>query len=270
MTERGAGESRKNPYHDDDDMADMRYRNFVDHDEGQESDENANPAADGGNNLHAVNIEPSVEMAGGQSAGRGPRRIRGAMLHKSVGCSKAMAVCLLLLILGSILMIAIVASFARPRCMSPGTNATSIPPTVAPTQIPGPWKNVRLPDNIKPWNYTIFLHPNLTTFKVRGNVDIALQASSESTEPTDFIVFHAADMNVTEPAQILPRKSSLKPIDIVSMIRTEKPHELVYLKLAKPIPRGEIYTLSLDFDYTLGEGLKGFYRSSYKVGNEKR
>ena len=269
MTERGAGESRKDHlYHDD--MADMQYRNFVDHDEGQESDENANPAADGGNNLHAVNIEPSVEMAGGQSTGRGPRKIRGAMLHKSVGCSKAMAVCLLLLILGSILMIAIVASFARPRCMNPGTNATSTPPTVAPTEIPGPWKNVRLPDNIIPRNYTIFLHPNLITNEVVGNVDIVLQANSESTELTNFIVFHAADMNVTEPTRIVPQESSQDPIEVVSMIRTEKPYELVYLELAKSIPPGKIYTLSLEFNYTLAEGLKGFYRSTYKIGNEER
>ncbi|XP_072020632.1 endoplasmic reticulum aminopeptidase 1-like isoform X2 [Amphiura filiformis] len=191
-------------------------------------------------------------------------------MYKSVGCSKVAAVCLLLLILCSILLIAIVASFARPRCIPTDdeTSDTQTPsqkgPIMGDDGRPFGWQEIRLPNDIKPLNYTLFLHPNLTTNQVLGSVEIVMNA----TKSTNFIVFHAASMNITKPSKIDLQGSDSK-INIVKMQRTKK-NEQVYLKLASKIQQGRKYVLNLDFDYTLADGLNGFYRSTYKVGEEER
>ncbi len=273
MTERGGKDTEK-----DDEMAAMNYRNFDnEEDAGHNSDDSRNPAVDGGNALHAVNVEPSVEMASGHSTGRGPRKLRGRVMVKNVGCSKLMAVCLLLLILGSILMIAIVASFARPRCILSSNNTETTPAPAKSGPVLGDdgklfgWQDIRLPTDVKPLNYTIDLHPNLTSpYQVLGQVQFTLNV----TKSTDFIVFHATEMNITKPSKVFEEKKpgsgrEQNSINVVKMQRTKK-NEQVYLKLASSMKKGLKYILTLKFNYTLADGLDGFYRSTYKAGNEKR
>lgn len=280
MTERGAiddsGVSRGVIRHTENNnsrnnrrMADMNYRQF--NDDGSETGDPPHP--DGDHTLH-VDVEPAVEMGGHSTGGRsggGGRRVHGGLVYKSVGCSKMMAICLLLFILASILMIALVASFARPGCV-PTVNVTL--PEPKPTQpldtdgVLFPWKSIRLPNSIRPLNYTLFLNPDLATGKVIGHVEITVQA----TDATDFIVLHAADMNITKPRSLRTVKvdnSSPTTISVTKMQRYDK-NEMVHLSLARSIEAGRSYLLALDFDYSLRDGLEGFYRSTYKVGTEER
>lgn len=44
---------------------------------------------------------------------------------------------------------------------------TSVP--IATNGQPFPWHNIRLPNFVKPLKYNLTIHPNLTTFEVKGS-----------------------------------------------------------------------------------------------------
>ncbi|GBN81041.1 hypothetical protein AVEN_115984-1, partial [Araneus ventricosus] len=98
----------------------------------------------------------------------GPDKIR------RVVCSKHQAFCVTGLVLASLLVIAMVASFARPMPRCPMITSTEFlfttPPSVK--QVPKSksgeefsWHDIRLPPFIVPVHYSLFMHPNLVTFE---------------------------------------------------------------------------------------------------------
>jgi aminopeptidase N len=56
-----------------------------------------------------------------------------------------------------------------------------------------PWKRMRLPNNLQPISYKLFLHPNLTTLDYTGHVEIDIQVINE----TNILIFHQLHLNVT-------------------------------------------------------------------------
>ncbi|KOB68844.1 Uncharacterized protein OBRU01_14566, partial [Operophtera brumata] len=59
-----------------------------------------------------------------------------------------------------------------------------------------PWRGARLPTFVVPKHYSLWLHPNLTTGELRGEVSIDLKVDRD----TSFVVLNVRDMNVTERA----------------------------------------------------------------------
>ena len=119
-----------------------------------------------------------------------------------------------------------------------------------------PWPDIRLPPNVHPVHYELFLHPNLTTFAMTGSVEILLTVDRE----TNFFVVHSKDLNVSE---VTVFTVTGKPIEVKKFLLS-KNQEQLYIELTNPImPSVRNYTLKVTFERILEEKLEGFYISSY-------
>lgn len=56
-----------------------------------------------------------------------------------------------------------------------------------------PWKNIRLPKDLQPDRYKLWLHPNLTSLELSGNVEIDVDVVKE----TNLIIIHQQNLNIT-------------------------------------------------------------------------
>lgn len=137
--------------------------------------------------------------------------------------------------------------------------------------------NLRLPDNIKPIKYNLFLHPNITDnkFGFTGHVKILVEASKVS----DSIVLHSKHLNITSitvyKGEDAMKKESEKATEQLKVDdhKLHKKHEFLTIMLAKNSKLGpkQKAVVSIKFSGSLSEGLEGFYKSSYKTkSGEKR
>lgn len=124
------------------------------------------------------------------------------------------------------------------------------------------WQNLRLPTDIKPLRYLVYLHPNLTTFHFSGKVDVLFKCEKATSE----IVLHAKHMTF---AKTLPKvvlivngKTPSKNIGVNS-IRECQELEMISIELKEPLEKGKIYFLKIEFESQLADKLVGFYKSSY-------
>ncbi|KAL3696886.1 hypothetical protein R1sor_010962 [Riccia sorocarpa] len=120
--------------------------------------------------------------------------------------------------------------------------------------------SMRLPRFAEPHRYDIELMPNLDTCKFDGKVAIRL----EILESTDHIVLNAADLNIYEKSVSL-RTSATRQVLWPTRIELVKEDELLILTFEDTLPLGNAL-LSMDFQGTLNDQMKGFYRSTYTVG----
>lgn len=123
------------------------------------------------------------------------------------------------------------------------------------------WDNVRLPSNVAPLSYQIDLHPDLTKFHVQGTSTIEVNVSSPEDKA---IVLHAKNMNITSHSLHMVSGSGLVNIPLNTSFFFA-PHDFYVMPVLKTVQPG-IYQLKFVFEYTLGNGLVGFYRSEYKDG----
>jgi hypothetical protein len=56
-----------------------------------------------------------------------------------------------------------------------------------------PWKHIRLPKDLHPDRYKLWIHPNLTTLKFAGTVEIDVHVTKE----TNLVVLHQQGLNIT-------------------------------------------------------------------------
>ncbi|MDA0797520.1 MAG: M1 family metallopeptidase [Chloroflexi bacterium] len=112
----------------------------------------------------------------------------------------------------------------------------------------------RLPANVRPVRYAIELAPDLTSFTFTGSEKIAVQVA----EPTWQILLNAAEMEITAASVTLADGTS-----ITASASVDEDAERATLLLESELPAGEA-TLSLTFNGTLNDQLRGFYRSQYE------
>ncbi|XP_024545712.1 aminopeptidase M1 isoform X1 [Selaginella moellendorffii] len=122
----------------------------------------------------------------------------------------------------------------------------------------------RLPTSVLPRHYNLRLKPDLQACVFDGDLSVDV----EVVEGVDEIIINAADLKVRDGSvSFRPTGSSqvLKPatLDLVT------DHEILVMKFKEALPVGQ-GTLSMSFEGTLNDQMKGFYRSSYSVGDEKR
>ena len=151
---------------------------------------------------------------------------------------------------------------------TPVATTTSVVSTTQATATNGdpfPWSDARLPTFAKPLEYELFLHPNLTTFDVKGNVTIHFN----TTERVYFIILHAKDMNISTPVDVVLLNQKKPSVGVEKLLFYEK-NEQISVHFQEPIEADVHCVLTLDFNYTLVDGLDGFYRSSYKKDGADR
>ncbi|GMY28909.1 aminopeptidase M1-like [Fagus crenata] len=120
----------------------------------------------------------------------------------------------------------------------------------------------RLPKFAVPKHYDIKLKPDLTAYNFGGSVSIELNI----VEDTSFIVLNAAELSVDTTSVSLTRHQQvLKP----SKVDVVEKDEILVLEFADTLPIG-IGLLTINFQGTLNNKMKGFYRSTYEHNGVKK
>lgn len=125
-----------------------------------------------GNELLSSDVSRFV--AGAENSNGRPPRDRNVAV-----CSQKRALCVTATVLGALLGVALLIAYAGPQdcpCMgkmpkgysSDGYNSSEKFEPYATNGQLFPWLLPFLPSNIKPNRYNILIHPNLTTFEVKG------------------------------------------------------------------------------------------------------
>ncbi|KAK4580843.1 hypothetical protein RGQ29_024479 [Quercus rubra] len=112
----------------------------------------------------------------------------------------------------------------------------------------------RLPKFAVPKRYDIRLKPNLTTCKFTGSVAIVLKIVAD----TSFIVLNAAELSIDTTSVLKPLK-----VDVV------EEDEILVLNFANTLPIG-LGLLTIHFQGSLNDKMKGFYLSTYEHNGEKK
>ena len=194
---------------------------------------------------------------------------------RQIICSQRKAICVVSSIIVAIFLIALVAAFARPSCEPCASMAKSeenvkdstvSKEPIATNGEPFPWKNIRLPDTIIPETYSIYLHPNLTTFNFNGYVDISFYVRTS----TNFLVLNSRNLNVSSisiQSLSVGRQFAIEVVKQLEYIQNQQ----IYISFGQKLEAGNRYQLKLEFAGILSANLAGFYKSSYRrPDGEKR
>ncbi|XP_031564452.1 glutamyl aminopeptidase-like [Actinia tenebrosa] len=123
------------------------------------------------------------------------------------------------------------------------------------------WQDIRLPTNLVPQKYRVELHPNITTFKFTGTVDMLLKC----VKNTDKIFFHAKTMELTN-IKVAKIKENADKLEVLSIkkITSSKDLEMHAIQVNDELQADQEYIVFVQFKASLSEKLFGFYKSSYK------
>ncbi|CAI9784920.1 unnamed protein product [Fraxinus pennsylvanica] len=120
----------------------------------------------------------------------------------------------------------------------------------------------RLPKFAIPNCYDLKLKPDLAACKFTGAVDISVDVVSV----TKFLVLNAAELSVSPDS--VNFTSNNKVVEVFDVEMCEK-DEIIVLEFEENLPLG-VGVLSMDFEGTLNDKMKGFYRSTYEHNGEKK
>lgn len=152
-----------------------------------------------------------------------------------------------------------------------GSGTTEKPSVEKPTEPfarPEPWYKIRLPQNILPIHYELFLDPHLEQNTFQGKVSILIKVT-EKSDYMSYILIHINDMNVTDAKVYKPAKSnSATPGEEVALKDTfEYPeNDFFVFHLEDDLEVGQ-YVLVMSYKSTFSSQLNGLYISTYT--NEK-
>lgn len=140
-------------------------------------------------------------------------------------------------------------------------NITRLPPTTPTTdhnQKP-PYYNIRLPKNIVPMHYDIFLDVNMESLEVNGTATISVQI----TNRTRYVIIHAAsDLVITG---LVTNRMTGRIAPVSRQVNHWK-NEYHVIELKEELEPG-FYALQYWFSYKLKKNLRGFYVSMLKGKN---
>ncbi|XP_078048992.1 puromycin-sensitive aminopeptidase isoform X1 [Augochlora pura] len=113
----------------------------------------------------------------------------------------------------------------------------------------------RLPTDVLPCHYEIFLTPNLKTFVFNGKMNVNVDV----VKSTDTVVVNSMDINIKSVAFHCQEKDPIltKKIDI------SIPDETITFIFNEKLPSGKSGYLSVEFDGEINDKMKGLYRSKY-------
>lgn len=197
---------------------------------------------------------------------------KGAFYTSPVAtCSRRQAILILGVILATLLACSLIVAFVRPaKCdhVDEGFNfhdevkPTSPPEAFATNGDPFPWNDIRLPTTLLPLQYSVVLHPNLTTLFLRGEMKVIFTVLEE----TNFIVFHGN--NVTLTVVMVKDKNQREVLN--TRILYYPYHQQIYIELKNYLKVGSNYSLALRYEGTVRTDLEGIYLSTYNLPNKKK
>ena len=120
----------------------------------------------------------------------------------------------------------------------------------------------RLPKNVRPLSYDVYLKTELENFTFEGDVKIRVQV----LENTNEIILHTNKQNIEVLSVSGPDTEEV--IITETNINDEK-HFLI-INSSSVFSADTEYDISINFTAILSEDMTGFYRSTYSFGNETR
>ncbi|XP_041081686.1 aminopeptidase Ey-like [Polyodon spathula] len=138
--------------------------------------------------------------------------------------------------------------------------------TTSPPQ--NPWNRVRLPDSLKPLEYSVELWPRLTPTEGLYTFTGKSVVIFECVKATNLILIHSKKLNLTAPAELYGSAGSTPPAITNSWM--EKATEFLVIQLQSNLEAGKTYSLSTKFVGELADDLAGFYRSEYMEDGVKK
>ena len=189
---------------------------------------------------------------------------------KQLVCSKGRATAIVVTCGIGILIITVIASFARPGsiCVKPEsaklTPNTTIDDIYATNGEVFPWQYIRLPETIEPISYNIFLHPNISLFKYSGSVQI--KARIKTT--TSMIVLHTKNLTINkvlvQPMLQEGTAEKIAAINVKKCLEFLKNEQLAIIT-DRDMHQSTGILITVEFEAKLVSKLAGFYLSSYKT-----
>ena len=129
------------------------------------------------------------------------------------------------------------------------------------------YAKIRLPTDLKPLRYRIYLHPNLTTFDVFGATRILIKCLTATKK----VILHFKGHTISDirllNGSYLDRPINVEDVLVKNSYRVNAEKELLMVESPKILEVGKNYTLIIRYNGTLSETLQGFYRSSYKTNS---
>ncbi|KAK6162011.1 hypothetical protein DH2020_001852 [Rehmannia glutinosa] len=120
----------------------------------------------------------------------------------------------------------------------------------------------RLPKFAIPKRYDLKLKPDLTACKFSGAVQISVDVISD----TKFLVLNAAELSVTPKSVTFTSDNKVLESVEVELFEDD---EILVLEFKENLPIG-VGVLNIEFEGTLNDRMKGFYRSTYEHNGEKK
>jgi len=120
-----------------------------------------------------------------------------------------------------------------------------------------PWQDYRLPKEVTPLQYDLFLHPNLTENKYSGQLNITIMMNRS----THVVILHSYKHNITSVE--ITDISSEETIPITQISYCKK-NNMIALYSPQKLLQQQKYILQFKFVNNLGYTLEGFYLSTYK------
>ncbi|XP_070159038.1 aminopeptidase A isoform X2 [Polyergus mexicanus] len=124
-------------------------------------------------------------------------------------------------------------------------------------------ESFRLPKEVKPICYDLFLHPKLKENTFSGKITILIDVLDDRRT----IALHQKGLNITSAKLItygLEEDYEIK----ISFISDPTKYEIFVISTENEFKSG-LYNLSLDFDGSLGNKIVGFYSSKYQYYDEE-
>lgn len=128
--------------------------------------------------------------------------------------------------------------------------------------------NLRLDSRIIPHSYKLKLIPFIfeTNFTFHGEVTILVNATGK----TQSVTLHADQLDIeSDSIQVYREGDDYAQIDVLELTNDTK-SDFFTINLAEELNEGLQYNIYIKFRGLLNDLMEGFYRSSYKDGNETR
>ncbi|MBN3325510.1 ERAP1 aminopeptidase, partial [Atractosteus spatula] len=125
-----------------------------------------------------------------------------------------------------------------------------------------PWHEYRLPRTLVPEQYYIYIHPDLNTNTVTGQVHILMTALNS----TSSVVLNGKNLAITEAflKELTPHHGQES---ISVRVLESVPNEQLAFISEIPLAAGRKYQLSIAYNTTISTGFSGIYKASYWTDN---
>uniref|UniRef100_A0A3Q2CW86 Aminopeptidase n=1 Tax=Cyprinodon variegatus TaxID=28743 RepID=A0A3Q2CW86_CYPVA len=138
-------------------------------------------------------------------------------------------------------------------------SSTGEQPPLADGNLSFPWSRLRLPRYIVPLHYHLLLHPNLTTLRFTGSVQIQIDVHNN----TNWVVLHSKGLQISKATILDPDLAHVS--DQVLPVLHNPSHEQIGIFSPRVLSSGQKYFLYIEFEAELADGFYGFYKSTYRT-----